>query len=324
MEKDSRIIKINFCNMYKGFDVHNNYFVNVIDKYFGGYEISEEPDFLIYSCFGVEHHKYKNKRCVKIFYTAEALSPNFTECDYAIGFDNMSFGSRYCRRPVWLFNNIGPGECTLTDEQALNRKFCNFVYSNASNGWATKLRMDFAQKLMEYKPVDCPGKVLNNMSSDILTPRDGDWQKGKLEFLKDYKFTIAFENCDFDGYTTEKLLDPLVAHSIPIYWGNPSVSKDFNPKSFICANGYENRLDDLVKRVVELDNDDSKYLEMLRTYPMADGYNPQEFDELETFLVNIFQKGNSPYDKDPRGFVRRMSFEGLGRKDKIKFLLLKR
>ncbi len=317
-------IKIRFCDMFKGFDESNNMFTDVINKYFNGYEISDEPDFLIYSCFGTDHHAYMNRNCVKIFYTGEAITPNFCECDYAIAFDNINFGNRYIRRPLWLFNPGGLNECKLTDEQALNRKFCNFVYSNAKDGAAARLRQDFAKKLMEYKQVDCPGKVLNNMPADSISPREGDWQKGKLEFIRNYKFTIAFENCSLDGYMTEKLLDPLSAHSIPIYWGNPSITRDFNEEAYICANGYEDRLDELVEKVIALDSDDDAYLKMLRTYPMTDSYNPNEMEELETFIKDIFGKGNKPFDKDPRGFVKRMSFDGLGRKDKIKYLLFRK
>lgn len=317
-------IRLRFCDMYKGFDEDRNIFTDVINEYGGNYVISDEPDFLIYSCFGTNHHAYMNRRCVKIFYTGEAVTPNFSECDYAIAFDNMSFGERYMRRPVWLFNPTGPQKCELTRDQALNRKFCNFVYSNAKDGSAAKLRQDFAKKLMEYKHVDCPGKVLNNMTSDVLSPRDGDWQKGKLDFIKDYKFTIAFENCSFDGYTTEKMLDPLVAHSIPIYWGNPSVTKDFNESAFICGNGYEDKLDELVNRVIELDKNDEEYMNMLNSYPMTENYDPDEMKKLKLFIKDIFTKGNVPFDKDPRGFVKRMSFDGLGRKDKIKYLFLKR
>ncbi len=310
MEKDNRIIKIKFCDMSKDYNQEKNFFTDVINKYFGGFEFSDEPDFLIYSCFGTDHHQYMNKKCVKIFYTGEAISPNF--CD------------RYLRRPIWLFNQKKSySPCDLTDEQALNRKFCNFVYSNAKDGWATKLRQDFALKLMEYKKVDCAGKVLNNMTSEVLNARDGNWQEGKMMFLKDYKFTISFENCSFDGYTTEKMLDPLIAHSVPIYWGNPSVTKDFNEEAFICANGYEERLDELVKRVIELDTDDEKYLKMLRANPMTDNFDPEEMQKLEQFLYRIFEKGNKPFDKDPRGFGRRMSFDGLGRRAKIKYLLFR-
>ena len=38
---------------------------------------SDEPDFLIYSCFSGEHLKYPNS--VKIFYTGENIIPNFNQ-----------------------------------------------------------------------------------------------------------------------------------------------------------------------------------------------------------------------------------------------------
>ncbi|MCR5798932.1 MAG: hypothetical protein K6G69_02560 [Lachnospiraceae bacterium] len=324
IKENEDLIKIKFCDMYRNFDENNNIFTDVIKRKFKGYQITDEPDFLIYSCFGTDHHRYMNRNCVKIFYTGEAITPNFCECDYAIAFDRLTFGDRYIRRPVWLYNTKGPVSCDLTDERALNRKFCNFIYSNAKDGANAKLRIEFARKLMEYKQVDCPGNVLNNMSSEALNPREGDWQSGKLAFLKDYKFTIAFENCCFDGYVTEKLLDPFVAHSVPIYMGDPRITEDFNSEAFICANRYEDRLDELIRKVIELDNDDEAYLKMLHTDPRGKAYDPHEMDKLEGFLTDIFRKGNVPYEKDPRGFVRRMSFDGLGRKDKIKYLLFRK
>ena len=68
-------IKINFCDMPRPFDVNNNYFTDVISKHFEGFEISDEPDFLFYSVFGIDHYKYSN--CVKIFTTEEACVPDF-------------------------------------------------------------------------------------------------------------------------------------------------------------------------------------------------------------------------------------------------------
>jgi alpha(1,3/1,4) fucosyltransferase len=41
------------------------------------------------------------------------------------------------------------------------------------------------------------------------------------------------ENSYFPGYSTEKLTDPFVARSVPIYKGDPRVAEWFNPKAFI-------------------------------------------------------------------------------------------
>jgi len=316
------IINIGFCDMPKNFNINDNLFTRIICKYFDGFKITENPDFLIYSVFGANHYKYNN--CVKIFFTGEPVIPNFNECDYGIGYDYMSFGERYLRRPVWMmeerfYNNY----LQIDDEAALNRKFCNFVYANDSMGEGASLRKQFALKLAEYKPIDCPGKVLNNMKANLVGRDDGDWKKGKIDFIKDYKFTISFENTSVSGYTTEKMLHPIVARTVPIYWGNPDVSLDFNGNAFISCNGYEDDFDKVIEKIIELDNDNQKYLDMLHASPMSDSFNCNEEEDFERRFVDILKKGNVPFNKDSIGFTNRMSINSLSRKEKIKFFLLK-
>ena len=307
--------------MPKLFDYENNYFTDVINKYFGGYEISEEPDFLFYSVFGIEHFKYSN--CVKIFITEEACSPDFNECDYAIAFDWMQFEDRYLRRPLWIeecrfYNNY----YQITDEEALNRKFCNFVYYNDNSGEGTDFRKKFVKRLSEYKRVDCPGKVLNNMTANLIGRFDGDWRKSKVDFVKDYKFTIAFENTQYRGYTTEKILHPFVGRSVPIYWGNPLVEKDINKDAIINCNGYEQNIDTIINKIIEIDKDDTKYLEMIHANPMSQEFNVHELEDFELFVKNILEKGNAPYNRDPRDFAKRMGVNSMSRKQKIDYFLL--
>lgn len=317
------MLKINFCDMSKDFCIDNNYFINIINKHFDEYEISDEPDFLFYSVFGTTHLKYRN--CTKIFITGEAVAPDFNECDYAIGYDWITFEDRYLRRPVWMeeerfFNNF----LDVSDEQALNRKFCNFIYFNDNNGEGTEFRKKFVEKLSRYKRVDCPGRVMNNMSSALLGGRyDGDWRKGKIDFIRDYKFTIAFENTSYLGYTTEKMLHPIVARSIPIYWGNKVVGRDFNERAFICCNGYEDDIEAIIERIIAIDSDDSMYLRLLHEKPMSEQFDEKEFDRFEGFILNILQKGNTPYNKDPINFAKRMSVDSMSRKEKIRYFLLK-
>lgn len=315
-------LKVKFCDMSSFFKEDDNYFVDVINKYFDGYEISENPDFLFYSVFGINHLKYNN--CVKIFITGEAASPDFNECDYGIGFDWMQFEDRYLRRPIWLeekkfYRNYRE----ITDEEALSRKFCNFVYFNDNSGEGTAFRKEFVRKLSQYKRVDCPGKVMNNMKSHLIDRFDSNWRTGKVDFVRDYKFTISFENTSFRGYTTEKILHPIAGRSIPIYWGNPLVERDFNSEAFINCNGYEDRIDEIIKKIIEIDQNDDKYLEMLHAEPMSQTFDKNEFETFEKFILNILNKGNKPYNKDPRNFAKRMNVDSMSRKEKIKYFLLK-
>ncbi|GBF23226.1 alpha(1,3/1,4) fucosyltransferase [Candidatus Gastranaerophilus sp. (ex Termes propinquus)] len=296
-----KTIKINLVDSYD--TIEDKFLFHFLGEHYN-FLVSEEPDFLFYSCVGEEFKKYKN--CVKIFYTGENAVPNFNECDYAIGFDHIVFEDRYLRFPYGFeavsseLNNM----CDITKTLAV-RKFCNFVYSNSSYGEGAKLRQEFCKKLMKYKAVDCPGKVLNNMENAINPRRDGNWSSGKIDFLKNYKFTIAFENTSSIGYTTEKLCQPLQARSVPIYWGNPEAARDFNPRAFINCHEYES-LDKVIEKVIELDRDDEKYLEMLMQPPLNPGFEEKFSKEtVANFLVNIVEKGNKPYFKNTNVWLKK-------------------
>lgn len=267
-------------------------------------DYSEEPDFVFYSVARKRHMKYKN--CVKIFFTGENLSPNFNYCDYAISLNRIDYDGRHFKNSPLLgreriykrFNKTGN-----LDRSMAKRKFCNFIYKDSNQKMeGVKLRGEFFKLLSKYKHIDAPGKVFNNMNNSI-EPREGNWRAGKLDFIQDYKFTIAFENSNSDGYTTEKLPDPLFAHSIPIYFGNPKVGLEYNKKAFIHVNDY-NSLEDVVKKVIELDNDDDAYMAMLNEPPLL--YPEYSYDEeLLKFFSKIIEKGNKPLTKDPFNFTRK-------------------
>lgn len=267
-------------------------------------EFSENPDFLFYSVNGKNHLKYDN--CVKIFFSNENLVPNFNYCDYAISQNYIDFNGRHFRySPLsgrkYVFKNFP--EAGNLDRNMTKRKFCNFVYKdNKMSLEGVRLRGKFFKLLSKYRHVDSPGKVFNNMKN-VISPRTGDWHSSKLEFIKDYKFTIAFENSNTDDYTTEKLPDALFTHSIPIYFGNPKVGLEYNKKAFIHVNDYDS-LEDVVKKVIELDNDDDAYMAMLNEPPLL--YPEYDYsEEMEKFLSKIIERGNKPFTKDPFGFTKR-------------------
>lgn len=83
-----------------------------------------------------------------------------------------------------------------------------------------------------------------------------------VEIKNPYKFSIAAENAQFEGYTTEKLLTSLAAHTIPIYFGDPEIEKIVNPKCFINCNKL-NKLEDVLEIVNRIDSNDNLWLEMV-------------------------------------------------------------
>lgn len=273
----SKTIKLNFSDFWQGFDKDNNYFTQLL-SYDYDVHVVDDPDFLIYSCYDSEGRipwrrnsrrnsasQFREYDCIRIFYTPENVRPNFRECDYAFTFDYINHPNHY-RFPLYGKSApgkgvpfVGPGDThpliksdDFNPEAILREKtkFCNFVFSNRH----AKKRDSFFHKLSKYKRVDAAGKHLNNVGYRV---------KDKLAFIRQYKFTIAFENSSYPGYTTEKILHPMLVHSLPIYWGNPLVYRDFNTKSFLNYHEYGNDRD-FIEKIIAIDNDDNLYLEYLK------------------------------------------------------------
>lgn len=267
-------IKINFTDFWGGFDPNNNFFVSLLsDKY--EVVISEEPDILIFSCYGYKHLEYK---CVKVFFSGENVRPNFFECDYSITFDYSSYKNRNYRFPLFLlYGDIGKLiENKKVEEIAQSKpKFCNMLVSNPKG----KERNLFFQLLNRYKKVDSGGRYLNNIGYKV---------KDRFDFIKDYKFTLAFENSSFEGYTTEKIFQPMKVHSIPIYWGDPLAATDFNEKSFINVHKYSS-FEKAVEAIAEIDQNDDMYYSMLREPYFRNNKIPENLSNkgLLDFLENI-------------------------------------
>jgi glycosyl transferase family 25 len=88
------------------------------------------------------------------------------------------------------------------------------------------------------------------------------WSPEFTQFLSQYKFIICFENAKIGTYSTEKIVNPYLANIIPIYWSSHHVKNVFNPESMLFLEDERNEtFADLIRRIIELDNDDAKYLE---------------------------------------------------------------
>jgi hypothetical protein len=265
-------ISLGFSDFWGGFTPHDNYFTRLLATRYH-VAVSEQPEYLIYSCFGNQHRRIPAR--VRIYYTGENCRPNFRRCDYAFTFDHLSRPEHY-RLPLyaWYGDPVSLVKRDVDAQRILAAKtgFCNFVYSNPR----CRLRIRFFEKLSKYKRVDSGGKLLNNIGGPVAN---------KLEFLRRYKFTIAFENDSYPGYTTEKICEPMHARSLPIYWGNPLVHLDFNPRSFVNYFDYGD-LDELVDRVIEIDRNDDLYCQYLRE-PWYHGNVVNEYVRAENVLAQF-------------------------------------
>lgn len=305
---DRRLIKLGFSDFWRNFDPSYNWFILFLRKYFDVI-ISNDPDFLIYSCYG---DRYKSFDCIKIFYTPENVRPDFTECDYALSFDFI-IQSNHFRLPLYgICFGLEPEvllkkEYNIEEIYEKKKGFCAMVVSNER----AKERLSFYNQLSKLKKVDSGGKALNNIGGPV---------KDKMSFISNYRFTFAFENSSFDGYVTEKIYEPMFVNSIPIYWGSQSVNLDFNNKSFINLHDFSS-YEECIERIMELESDRYKYLEYL-SEPWFRNNKINEFVDrtnIKLFFDKIF---STPIRKKSSWFLSKgykMKFKGLDLYRKIRY-----
>lgn len=293
MEENMDKIKINFVGFWGDFDKEKNLFCNILRERFV-VEISETPDFIIASPLGkpLEYLKYD---CVRILFTGEPLVPDFNVFDYAIGFDYISFldetgKDRYYRYPLCFYHyekarELARGICYNDAKAHLEKKkyFCNFLYGHRS---AKGERERIFEEIQKYKRVDSAGSFMNNMPDGQIIP----YSEKKQEFLKQCKFTIACESISYPGFVTEKITDPFFSHSIPIYYGNKLVDREFNEAAMINLHHFDT-LEEGIERLIQIDNDDDLFINMLMQPKfITNDYLDNLYSGLKEFLFSIFSQ----------------------------------
>ncbi len=276
------------------FDPRSNFITDLLKLHYGVEVVqSHEAEVLFYSTFGNEHRKFVGK---KIFYTSENVLPDFNECDFAITFCHLPDEPRHLRLPQYVHYVLNPKvlvkDSSYNPESVLKNKgrFCNFLVSNPRGAERNK----FLKMLNRRKAVDSGGRHFNNIGKIVLD---------KLSFIQDYKFTLAFENSSYPGYTTEKLVEPMLAKSLPIYWGNPEVARDFNPRSFINISDFPS-FEAAIDYILKVDSDDQLYLSYLKEPWFNDNRIPDWFrPEYTSAALKRFI--DAPWTMQPRIYKSR-------------------
>lgn len=290
-------IKLQYCDFWDSFKPESSFFTRALKNKFEVEIVKENPDLLIYGVFGSQHNSIKAK--TKLAFSQENSFPNFSECDYAISSVKVHVPGRtfYFPAALYYISSMSQEIAALDTksfpitQELSERKFCCFVYSQAQIGLGAVMRRVFASKLMEYKHVECPGRVLHNTNVPELTARGSeDWHESKLNYLRKFKFVIAFENSDNIGYISEKLLDAYMTNTIPIYWGSTADVSPFPKESMICAADYPT-LDALIEKIKKVDTDPELYLSILKANPLYNTTFVQQLKETcvqaEVFIQNV-------------------------------------
>jgi hypothetical protein len=254
-------VSINFHNMWGGFDKNNNIITNTLRLLYN-VEISENPDISICQVSPPELHappperfatKGKNK---VVHWMVESIDrtgePDYHRCDFSI--TSCRFNDpRNTRVPLWSMYVNWFGDQKESYEKGRNqaflvsckkllapikhtekKKFCCILTNNdmgiRKNHYPAFINLSMDNGLM----TESRGRFLQNMP-----PLGGD-ELDKLSYIDSFKFNMCYDNGEYDGWITEKLIHPIYKGCIPIYWGCKTVGEEFNKDRFIHARNYDN------------------------------------------------------------------------------------
>jgi len=288
-EKEMDIVKIAFSGFWNEFQERKNIFVNILKKNNFKIEIVsgkyQDADVLFYTNFSTDFYKYE---CLRIYITGENLAPDFNLCDYALGFEELTLKDRYMRMPLpyWEYrDDVAKAEKKRNIEfsEWKKRGFCAAVVSNGD--YAESFRNDLLKVMISKGMVNSGGKYLNNIGQ-----KNG--VADKEDFIRQYRFSFALENCSHPGYCTEKIYQSFAAGTIPIYWGDPEVEKWLNGKAFINCSGFR-KPEEAFAYIMEIAEDEERCRRMLEEPLYSVGQKRMsEYDkELGEWLVHIFSQG---------------------------------
>ena len=302
-------LRIWFEDFWAGFQSDYNFFTLLLTSRGKSWILDEKmPEFVIVGPYTENHKRFSPFEAggpIKIMFTGENTRPR-DDMNFNIGFDYRPNDSTYLRLPLWIIEInwfgcdpervVNPKPFPLEritdvfpDEIAGRHLFCGFVVSNPNN----PLRNEAFHRLSMYKPVASGGALFNNIGHKLEGgPGGGGGELTKLDFFKQCKFALVFENSEYPGYVTEKLLHAKAAGCIPIYWGDPDIAKEFNPEAFVDArrllgSGPKPDWDALIEEVKRIDTNGHRWLQMYNT-PL---FYPDTLERIEntmTAFVNMF------------------------------------
>lgn len=243
----------------------------------------EEANVLLEANYPNDYiHNYKNWK-YKINFIGEPCLPKYEYYDIVLTSINniknvvdlpLSIAYIHC-------NNFLPLLLNRNKIEKIPDNFCTFIVSNPK----CEIRNKIFKKLNEYKKVDSMGGYENNIGYQITYPY---WSKDYFNILNKYKFMICCENTKMETYSTEKIVNPYLSRTIPIYWGSHNIKNIFNPDSMIfLEDESDESFNKLINKIIELDNDDQKYLEFINR-PIFTDMNIKYWND--NYVVNSIAK----------------------------------
>jgi hypothetical protein len=283
-----RRLGVKFVDMWRGFHPADDLLMEILEDRFD-VDLTDDPELLVHSCYGRTAEQFD---CLKLFVSYENRGWGFSRTDIAITSDYVDHVDHY-RYPLWAVYLAKWPDLYHPDQPRPNPAGRGFAAAVVSNEHGTTRNRVF-DLLSAERRVASGGRYRNNVGGPV---------DDKVEFMAQFRFGLAMENSSHPGYATEKILQAFQAGTVPIYWGDPLISRDFNPRAFVSAHEFPSE-EALVRHVLGLDDDPDAYAAVLGEPWFHDGRAPTFADKaalagwvaerINTVRTPVSQRRTSP------------------------------
>jgi hypothetical protein len=260
---------------------------------------ASQSDIIVNSLYGT---KVKRDNKIHILFGSEPNYPK-DEDDIVLGGLDETIYKNAINIPLFLSylycNNFLERCINKTLRTVVPSKFCCWIVSNDK----CIERNNIFFLLNSYKSVHSVGMAFNTTGYLLTHP----WgSKGFFDFISQYKFVICGENTKIDQYITEKIFHGYLSQTIPIYYGSDYSKKVFNSDSYLnLENTDEQSYMKLLNRVIEIDNDDSKWLSIVNSPVFINNSLPEEL-QMKNLKKKVAERiKNSKYNINIMTEIRR-------------------
>jgi hypothetical protein len=253
-----------FWNGFKEFSdgINFSFFKHILENVFGT-EIqlsgnSETSDILLESHFGNSLLFSKNWK-YSLFFSGEGLHglPKNYE-NYTIIFGGIDSGKNFIACPLYyLYEYCRPYTYKKNINKIPEKDILAVISANHTNSFRNKFIDELQQRGFS---VDFGGSYKNNIGGQI----SGNWHTSEIQEVQNkYKLVLALENSKQDYYITEKIINPLRAGTIPVYYGSENIDKLINKKRIVIID--ENNLDQTFSEISRLISDKEYWLQKVNS-----------------------------------------------------------
>ena len=307
--------KVYFHGFWSGFfertnPVHIDFFVKLLEGIFEENIVlgtKEDSDILFETIFETSILEYKSWKYTFLFSGESRLNNNVDR--YSVVFWSKKNNGNIVNVPEfipYLYTNYSidylENKHKLVKEENKSHIPIISIISNPN----CNERNFLLQNIMQQIPVANFGSLMNNVG-------------GKLEFeyntiffnnfLKQFKFILAFENSIDETYITEKIFHGLLADIIPIYYGTKNIRDYINKERFIIIEELnEIGIKKLINKIEYLLNNKEVYDTIIRKPIFTNGTLSRTLDSIIkdtrnilfnnfSFINNIYCVCNEIYEK---------------------------